>query len=130
MKILLEKNEAEEIFFNAMCNGLGYVTSGYDLELDFDDKEYQTAAAKLKAGGASPCFEDVLMQILRDGGSLNLIDLGCDGEYSSAITLSDVHERVAKTPVNHLMDMINEQDDACTADVVIQSVFFEDIIFG
>ena len=130
MKILLEKNEAEEIFFNAMCNGLGYVTSGYDLELDFDDKEYQTAAAKLKAEGASPCFEDVLMQILRDGNKITLVDIGCEGEYTRYIGLSDVHERVALTPASHLLDMINENDDACTADVVIQSVFFEDIIFG
>jgi hypothetical protein len=130
MKIILEKKEAEEIFFNAMCNGLGYVTSGYDLELDFNDKEYQTAAAKLKAEGGSPCFEDVLMQVLRDGGSITLEDIGCEGEYTKSITLADVHERVALTPTSHLMDMINENDDACTADVVLQTVFFEDVVFG
>jgi hypothetical protein len=130
MKILLEKNEAEEIFFNAMCNGLGYVTSGYDLELDFNDEEYKAAATKLKDAGTSPCFEDVLMQMLRDGNSITLVDIGCEGEYTKSITLKDVHERVALTPTSHLMDMINENDDACTADVVIQSVFFEDIVFG
>ena len=129
MKIILEKQEAEEIFFNAMCNGLGYVT-GYDLELDFDESEYKAAATKLKAEGGSPCFEDVLMQILRDGGSITLEDIGCEGEYTSSITLADVHERVAKTPTSHLMDMINENDDACTADVVLQTVFFEDVVFG
>ena len=129
MKLILEKQEAEEIFFNAMCNGLGYVT-GYDLELDFDESEYKAAATKLKENGTSPCFEDVLMQILRDGGSITLEDIGCEGEYTRSITLADVHERVAKTPTSHLMDMINENDDACTADVVLQTVFFEDVIFG
>ena len=129
MKLILEKQEAEEIFFNAMCNGLGYVT-GYDLELDFDESEYKAAATKLKENGTSPCFEDVLMQILRDGGSITLEDIGCEGEYTKSITLADVHERVALTPTSHLMDMINENDDACTADVVLQTVFFEDIIFG
>ena len=129
MKLILEKMEAEEIFFNAMCNGLGYVT-GYDLELDFDESEYKAAATKLKAEGGSPCFEDVLMQVLRDGGSITLEDIGCEGEYTKSITLADVHERVAKTPTSHLMDMINENDDACTADVVLQTVFFEDVIFG
>jgi hypothetical protein len=129
MKIILEKNEAEEIFFNAMCNGLGYVT-GYDLELDFDESEYKAAATKLKENGTSPCFEDVLMQILRDGGSITLEDIGCEGEYTKSITLADVHERVALTPTSHLMDMINENDDACTADVVLQTVFFEDVVFG
>lgn len=129
MKIILEKQEAEEIFFNAMCNGLGYVT-GYDLELDFNEAEYKAAATKLKESGTSPCFEDVLMQMLRDGNKITLVDIGCEGEYTRSITLKDVHERVALTPTSHLMDMINEQDDACTADVVLQTVFFEDIIFG
>ena len=129
MKILLEKTEAEEIFFNAMCNGLGYVT-GYDLELDFDETEYKAAATKLKDAGTRPCFEDVLMQMLRDGNSITLVDIGCEGEYTKSITLKDVHERVALTPTSHLMDMINENDDACTADVVLQTVFFEDVVFG
>lgn len=129
MKITLEKQEAEEIFFNAMCNGLGYVT-GYDLELDFNEAEYKAAATKLKESGTSPCFEDVLMQMLRDGNKITLVDIGCEGEYTRSITLKDIHERVALTPTSHLMDMINEQDDACTADVVLQTVFFEDIIFG
>lgn len=129
MKIILEKQESEEIFFNAMCNGLGYVT-GYGLELDYKEKEYDAAAAAIKARGESPCFEDVLLEILKRGGSLTLVDRECDGEYTSTITLKDVHERVAQTPANHLLDMINEQDDACTADVVLQSVFFQDIIFG
>ena len=129
MKIILEKQEAEEIFFNAMCNGLGYVT-GYDLELDFNEAEYKAAATKLKESGTSPCFEDVLMQMLRDGNKITLVDIGCEGEYTRSITLKDVHERVALTPASHLLDMINENDDACTADVVLQTVFFEDIIFG
>ena len=129
MKIILEKQESEEIFFNAMCNGLGYVT-GYDLELDFNDEEYKAAATKLKESGTSPCFEDVLMQMLRDGNSITLVDIGCEGDYTISITLKDVHERVALTPTSHLMDMINENDDACTADVVLQTVFFEDIVFG
>lgn len=129
MKIILEKQESEEIFFNAMCNGLGYVT-GYGLELDYKEKEYTAAAAAIKAKGESPCFEDVLLEILKRGGSLTLVDRECDGEYTSTITLKDVHKRVAQTPANHLLDMINEQDDACTADVVLQSVFFQDIIFG
>ena len=31
---------------------------------------------------------------------------------------------------DHLMDAINENDDACTADVILQTVIYEDIIFG
>lgn len=35
-----------------------------------------------------------------------------------------------KTPIDHLMDAINQEDDAITADVILQTVFYEDIIFG
>ena len=64
------------------------------------------------------------------GGSLTFVDIECEGEYTRTISLADVHKRVAKTPIDHLMDMIKETDDAVTADVLIQTVFFEDIIFG
>ena len=131
MKIILEKKESEEIFFNAMCNGLGYIT-GYGLELDYEEEEYSAAKAAIKKKRVfkEPCIEDVLMEILKRGGSLTLVDVELDGEYTSTITLKDVHKRVAQTPTDHLLDMINENDDACTADVVLQTVFFQDIIFG
>jgi hypothetical protein len=72
------------------------------------------------------------MEMLRMGYSLIMVDEEGDGDEdsNSTITLKDVHERVSKAPVRHLMDMINENDDAETADVIIQQVFFNDIIFG
>jgi hypothetical protein len=125
MEIKLTNVESEEYFYNSMCNGLNYISS-YGLSLDYSSSEYKAAKAKLD----TPCFEDVLMQILRDGGSITLIDEECDGEYTKSITMEDVHNRVQKTQLNHLMNMINEQDDAETADVILQTVFFEDIVFG
>lgn len=131
MKIVLEKAEAEELFYNSLCNGLGYV-GGYGLELSFEDADYEKAKTTLKkkTPNETICYEDVLMQILREGGELVLIDHECDGEYTSRIKLEDVHERVALTPIRHLTDAINANDDADTADCIIQSVFFKDIIFG
>ena len=125
MTITFTNEESENYFYNSLCNGLGEM-GGYGLSLDYNTKEYQSAKEKLE----SPCFEDVLMQILRDGGSITLVDEECEGEYTKSITMKDVHERVAKTPIKHLTDAITENDDAITADVIIQTVFFEDIIFG
>ena len=125
MTITFTNEESENYFYNSLCNGLGEM-GGYGLSLDYNTKEDQSAKAKLE----SPCFEDVLMQILRDGGSITLVDEECEGEYTKSITMKDVHERVAKTPIKHLTDAITENDDAITADVIIQTVFFEDIIFG
>jgi len=130
MTVKLTPTESETIFHNALCNGLGYV-EGYGIELDFNKQDYARAATFLKQGATDTiCYEQVLMQILKDGKKLTMIDHECEGEYTRSITIKDVHKRVSQTPIRHLMDMINEDDDAVTADVVIQSVFFKDVIFG
>ncbi len=47
-----------------------------------------------------------------------------------SITLEDMYANIEFTPFDHLNDMLQEQDDAITGDVILQSVFFKDIIFG
>jgi hypothetical protein len=126
MKITLTPQESEEYFFNALCNGLGYATSGYGLELDYEAKDYAAAKAKL----SSPSYEEVLIQILRDGGALTMVDIEGEGDMTRTINLQNVHERVQETPLRHLIDMIEENDDADTADVILQTVFFSEVIFG
>jgi len=125
MKITLSTQESEEYFYNALCNGLSYI-GGYGLSVDFNAKEYKAAKMKL----TNACYEDVFMQMLRDGGTLTLIDEECDGEYTRSINIKDIHERVQNTETSHLMDMVNGYDDATTADVILQSVFFNEVIFG
>jgi hypothetical protein len=125
MKILLTPEESEKFFYNSLCNGLGYV-SGYGIELTFADSHYKAARKKLN----QPCFEDVLMQILRDGKPLKIVDHDCDGEYNRTITLKDVHEKVQTTDAKWLLQMEHEEDDATTADCILQTVFFDEIIFG
>jgi len=125
MKVTLTKKESEDLFYTSLCNGIEYIC-GYGLELDYSDYDYQNAKSKLE----SSCYEDLLMQILRDGGELKLVDHEYDGEYNKSITLKDVHNKVQETPLKHLIDAINENDDACTADVILQTVFYGEIIFG
>ena len=130
MQITLTPQESEQHFFDALCNavGTGYM-DGYGLELEAGHEAYKAAKQKLLSqGGDSPCYEDILMQILRDGGSLTFKDTECDDEYT--VTLKDVHDRVAKTPIKHLLDAVNEDGDVVTADAILQTVFFEEIIFG
>lgn len=131
MKIMLTAEEAENHFFDAMCNALAYV-QGYGLELDINHAHYNKALATLKAQRPNEtiCFEEVLMQMLRQGDGLTMKDIENEGEYTRTIHLKEVHERVANTPVNHLMDAINENGDATTADVILQTVFFEEVVFG
>ena len=131
MRIELTPQEAESYFYNALCNGLNYVEGGYGLQLQYDAEHYKDAKKTLqeKTPNEQVCYEDVLMEILRQGNELSLADCEGEGIYAS-IYLKDVRERVEKTPMRHLMNMINENDDAETADVIIQQVFLNEIVYG
>jgi len=126
LQITLTPAVAEEFFYNAICNGLGYVTSGYGLQLDYNNTAYYRSKNKL----TNPCLEDVLMQMLRDGFTITLYDNEGDGDMTRSITMKDVHERMSDVPAQHLIDMDSGNDDATTADVILQTVFFEEIVFG
>lgn len=125
MNILLTQQESEEYFFNALCNGLPQM-QGYGIGIDYEASDYADARSKL----ISPAYEEVFMQILRDGGRLTMVDVEGEGDMTRSICLADVHERVQQTPHRHLMNMVKENDDADTADAILQTVFFSDIIFG
>ena len=136
MKIVLDKEESEKFFHNAMCN-IGGIMSDYGLEFNYKESDYNKAKMSLQKKmhegtikSGTICTEDVFMEILRIGGKLKFIDHEGDGLYTKSITLKDVHDRVQKTPLNHLTDMIEELDDAGTADQILQTVFFEEIVFG
>jgi len=131
MKIVLTHQESETYFLNALYNGLGYFQS-YGIEIDFKKEDYAKARKSLVKQKKSICYEDVLMEILKIGKCLLIIDNENEmrEELEKTIKLTDVHKKVQKTPFSHLMDMINEQDDTDTADVILQTVFFEKVIFG
>ena len=126
MQILLTPQESEDFFLNALCNGLSYF-EGYGLELTYNEDAYNKAKQTLRQGVA---WEYILMEILRQGDVLTIIDHECDGEYNVDITLDMVHDRVKDAPQEHLLNMYNEDDDAETADVILQWVAYQEIIFG
>lgn len=124
MEIKFTKEEAQGIFLDALCNGISYI-SGYGLDLDYKKEDYKQAKANCK--GSS--YEDVLLQILLDGNSLTIIDEE-DEDNINTITIQDVYDRISSVPFDHLSDMINGNDDATTADVILQTIFFNEIIYG
>jgi len=133
MTIQLTPQESEEIFYSSLCNtvGTGYM-EGYGLELSCDRSQYKSSREHLETlhPGIAICYEDVLMQVLRDGGELTFIDHEGDGDMTRSITLQDVHERVKDVGAHVLINFHEEQDDASDADAVLQTVFFEEVIFG
>ena len=132
IKITISPEKAEEFFYNALCNGMVYF-SQYGFVLDYANKDAIKAKAswKKKNPGIVMCREDLWMEILRTGGTLVFEDLECEGEYTRHLILKNVHDKVALTPFRYLSEMIEENDDADTADMMIQSVLFDgEIIFG
>ena len=131
MKIYLEKEECEGVFYDALCNGLSYIT-GYGLKLLFNDEQYDKAKQTLKTVTPAEgivCYEDVLMEVLRQGGSLTLRDLE-GAEPDATITLDEVHNRMPLVPASTLVTILEESGDACDADVVLQTIFLEEVIYG
>ena len=135
LKVTLTPELSEELFYNALCNALGYMCSGYGLRIDYKKADYKNAKLKLATRTSdysefqAICFEDVLMQVLRDGNEIALVDEE-GSEDTVSITLSDVHARVQNAPTRHILDMINEEDDADTGDAILQTVFLNEIVYG
>ena len=127
MKIVLTKSESEKIFFDCLCNICSY-WNGYGLVIDYDASAYKLAREKITPENRT--FESVVMQILKDGGKLMVIDEENNGEYNREISLKDIHRLVSKTPVDNLLNIQTGNDDVNDADAVLQTVFFGEIIFG
>lgn len=118
-----EETQSEEMFYNALCNGLGYIAD-YGLYLK-KDSQYKQAKETLE----NPCYEDVLMAILKSGGTLTMLD-DEDEDAVYTISLKDVHDRIPNAPQWAISQMLNEDDDATTADVILQIAFLNEIVFG
>jgi len=127
MKIQLEKQEALDIFHTSLCNvyGSGYF-NGYGLEFIWDEDDYKKAKEKLQ----NPCFEDVILQIIKDGGALGILDHECDGEYNGHINEAIILDRMDQVPAQRLLNIINEEDDIDDADAVLQTLLYGEVIFG
>ena len=129
VSINLTTAKSEELFYNALCGA--DVLSGYGLSLKTIASEYKKAKEGLIAKNKDMgiCREDVWMEILRNGGTLTIIDHEGDDE-EHAITLKEVHERVQNTDLEYLTQAINEDGDGTTDDVILQTVFFNEVVFG
>jgi hypothetical protein len=138
MEIKLSKDECEEFFLNALCNAVstGYM-DGYGIEFVYDRSQYKASREhlvqsleKTEMSNTAVCTEDIWMQILRDGGSLTFEDIEGEGDMTRTITMEDVYARMPLVPNRTLMEMANGEDDASTADIILQTIFFEGVIFG
>ena len=126
MKIKLESSEVELFIHNALCNGLSYISS-YGLSVQMLKEEYNLAKKSVRL--STICYEDVLMAHLKGGNTLNFFD--SEQEEIVGFYLLTAHKNLEKPScVSAVLDMINEDDDAVTADVILQHCLYGEVIFG
>ena len=139
MTLQLTKEEAEEVFFDALCNGLSQLT-GYGLMLSYRDKEYREAREHLvreheNEENYKPCLEDILMRMLKNGHYISVIDTeDDDSEHQLVLNMIyDALENVKhedKSLFDAVKNCIDETGDADDSDTILQSCWFGDIMFG
>jgi len=127
----LTSKEKEEIFYNSLCNaeGMGYLNS-YGVEMSYEPAQYAAAKKALQEAGKDTCYEDILMEILKRGSSLTYIDIVGEGEMTSTIMMNNVYERIDNVPKTIIGNFLSENDDVVDADAVLQTVFWNEVIFG
>ena len=134
-KYQLTKAQAEEVFFNCLCDNDIQI---YDIDWKYNEAFYEQAKKNLmeKYKGDTPCYEDILMQMLRDGGKLGIIDFNyedynfIEGYKVFYVTLADIHEKINECPIDQLMNVLNEEYDVSDSDVILQTLFFGEIVYG
>jgi len=136
MKLILTPQESEDLFYDSLCNavGTGYMDA-YGLEMSTRNEDYRNAKNTFPPF-SSPAYEDILMEVLRQGGELTFVDHESDGEYTQSVTLADVHTRINEAldrgtlEFSTVLEAINGEGDAGHADSILQTVFYKEIIFG
>ena len=124
----ISKEKCLELFHTALCNSMMY-TEGHGISIDYDVNEYKAAKSKLISNGEVVAYEDIIIQILKDGNKITIIDEE-GGVYTTTISIEDVYERLPDAPEYAIKQMINEEDDAITGDTILQYVFFNEVLFG
>lgn len=157
MKIVLEEQEALDCMHSVLCNGALSEFSGYSINLDYKSEDYEKAKEMLFASGdkvdqGRVCFEDVLIQILKNRDALYFVDFedvdeeedddeklaACieylkQEDYSGncrKLTLASLLVDVQKVPAKDIIDLLEGNDDACTGDSFLQHVLYGERIFS
>ena len=130
VSIKLTEDFKKEIIFNALCNGLGQLQC-YGLNLLWSDEDYTEAKKSYyqrtqRISGA--CYEDILMELLEMKKRVVFEDLET-GEFFD-LKLSDALTNLDNLPIWVIVQILEENDDGETADIVLQYCLFNEVVFG
>ena len=122
MQLLLTKEEVITILYNCFCDS--GITELYTcgVNLDYNQKDYNTAKKKLD----DPCIEDIYVQMLKDEKPLRFVD----STESVLLSLSIATENF-KLPeaIRSCYAILSEDYDAYACFYVLQFALYGKIIY-
>lgn len=103
----------------------------YGLSVDYDEDIYRITADALKAKSTDTvCHEDVLMAMIGAGHELTITDEEGGGDSVGSLSVRTIMKNWDAIDARHLLAIRDEQDDADTADCILQTLCFGSVIYG
>ena len=128
MKIILENDEKDNLFFLCLADGLALL-EGNDIILTYSDSSYKEAVKsfKEKYGEKEITHEGVLLEMMKIGYGLNFKDY--EGEYSVVLNYDDMLNAFDKVDTKVLLRMFDEFYDGYDAFNLLQCILYGELIF-
>lgn len=128
MKIILENDEKDNLFFLCLADGLALL-EGNNIILTYSDSSYKKAVKsfKEKYGEKEITHEGVLLEMMKIGYGLNFKDY--EGEYSVVLNYEDMLNAFDKVDTKVLLRMFDEFYDGYDAFNLLQCILYGELIF-
>jgi hypothetical protein len=101
------------------------------IELDYDRNAYLEVRDELRKKEKDDCWEDIVVEMLRQGYRLAWIDVEEDDfAKRNWFTLDDLIDNFDNIESHHLADLLGGEDDAVTHDSILQCLLMGEIVYG
>ena len=129
MKIILENNEKENLFFLCLSDGGLVMLEENGIILTYSDSSYKKAVKsfKEKYGEKEITHEGVLLEMMKIGYGLNFKDY--EGEYNVVLNYEDMLNAFDKVDTKVLLRMFDEFYDGYDAFNLLQCILYGRVIF-
>ncbi len=129
MKIILENNEKDNLFFLCLADGLAMLEEN-GIILTYSDSSYKKAVKsfKEKYGEEELTHEGVLLEMMKIGYCLNFKDYEED-KYNVVLNYDDMLNAFDKVDTRVLLRMFDEFYDGYDAFNLLQCILYGELIF-
>lgn len=130
MKIILENNEKDNLFFLCLADGGLVMLEENGIILTYSDSSYKKAVKsfKEKYGEKELTHEGVLLEMMKIGYCLNFKDYEED-EYNVVLNYDDMLNAFDKVDTRVLLRMFDEFYDGYDAFNLLQCILYGELIF-